>query len=212
MMSKYFAAIILLISCPLIAAESCGNFPPSPFDDRARRITGTYANPVYGYSVDIPRGEVAYGSRAPNPNHGIGIILSWNPRAYIYFDGSHAVFDDELERELSLDAIADYHLRVEKAGALSVLSTHVTDDHLGVLPAKRLVIEYTCPSVPGIFVTEHVVALGGGIVYSASLSSPKERYAKDRRVLAAMIKTWREVPRPPPNNALERTTGHHGSH
>jgi len=64
-------------------------------------VEGRYSNFDYAYSVLVPKGMMAAGSPAPNPNHGFGIDLmhptstSWTtdegwPHAYLWVDASYA--------------------------------------------------------------------------------------------------------------------------
>src|SRR5260221_694770 len=68
---------------------NCGRFPEMDFrKSGSPAFHGVYANHAFGYRVRLPRSITAYGEPPPQPAHGVGIILSWEPRSYLYLDGS----------------------------------------------------------------------------------------------------------------------------
>src|SRR5438105_1993762 len=80
---------------PVISrGESCGNFPAAGFDaPEMRHFSDEYRNPNYGFGVTIPKGLTGHDLAAPTPHHGFGVVLSWEPRVYIDFDGSYNVLN-----------------------------------------------------------------------------------------------------------------------
>lgn len=167
--------------------DNCGNFPAKGFDGpEMDKFTETYSNFVYGYSVKIPKGLVAYNAPAPAPQHGYGIVLSWEPRAYIYVDASYNSSDANNAKE-----IEDTHLKWLQEESAEIISIEKTRSRLGPLSARRYVAKRTCKKLKGIFIEDMTMVLHEGIVYSAGLLTTQDRYLRDKAVLEEMLKTWR---------------------
>ena len=174
------------------AAFGCGDFPPQGFDDPAKpRLTGRIYNPNYGYSVVIPNGLVGYTSAAPAPYHGFGIVLSWEPRSYLYVDGSYNSLDLK-----SLEDVEANYLASLKEESAKLISGRHSVTKLGDLQARRYIVLHTCPKVSGDFIDDYTVAFNQnkGIVYTVALLTTAERYEKDKLVLEELLKTWKLEP------------------
>ena len=186
-MTLQILVFLLLATTPTGTDDYCGNFPEPGFDDPAMsRFVRWYSNPTYHFSVRVPKGLVGHSSPPPLPQHGFGIVLSWTPRAYIYFDGSYNAADEGNTTE-----IASTRLRWLRDSSLKILSTQRQHTHLGPLSARRFVARHTCPKVRGVFVEDTTIALSRGIIYTVSLLTTDERYQRDRRIMNEMLKTWR---------------------
>jgi len=183
----------LLIEISIISvAYACGDFPVSGFDDPdMRHFTGAYYNPNYGYSVIIPKGLTGHDAAPPAPHHGFGIVLSWEPRAYVYVDGSYN--SSELE---SIEDVETQHLTwlKEESGKIDSVDHIVTN--LGSLEARRFIALHTCPQVGGNFIDDYIFAFSKNkdIIYTVALLTTEARYKKDKRVLEQLIKTWELKP------------------
>lgn len=166
---------------------NCGNFPPKGFDgpDMAK-FTGTYSNFVYGYSVKVPRGLVGHNTPAPSPQHGYGIVLSWEPRAYIFVDGSYNSSEAKNANE-----IEETYLKFLQEESAEVIKVEKSRSVLGPLSARRYVAKHTCKKLRGTFIEDMTIALHKGVVYSAGLLTTPDRYLRDKPVLEQMLKTWR---------------------
>jgi len=173
------------------SAGACGNWPTPGFDGPAmRRFVGAYSNPNYGFAVRIPDGLSGHDDPAPNPHHGFGIALSWEPRSYIAFDGSYNAIG------WSAAEMETWHLRVLSDESERVLLVQRETAKLGPLDARRIIVRRTCKGHVGTFVADQTLALSAdrGIVYSATLVTVERRFERDRVVLGEMLKTWKLSP------------------
>jgi hypothetical protein len=152
-----------------------------------RRFVGDYANPNYGFAVRIPDGLAGHDILAPAPHHGFGIVLQWEPRAYINFDGSYNAAESPLAE------IEASYLKSRRDESERVLTVQRESAKLGPLNAQRIVVRRTCKGHAGTFVADETLALSADqrILYSATLLTLEERFERDRAVLSEMLKTWR---------------------
>lgn len=174
------------------AVFGCGDFPPQGFDDTAApRLTGPTYNPKYGYSVVIPKGLVGHSADASAPYHGFGIVLSWDPRSYLYVDGTY----NSLESE-SLEDVEAQYLSWLKEASGKIISVHHRVVKLGGLRARRNVARHPCPNLSGDFIDDYTFAFSKNkdIIYTVALLTTHERYKKDKRVLEELLKTWKLRP------------------
>ncbi len=190
-------ATLLALAAPLAAqAESCGRFPSRGFENAdAPELGARYANPVYGYAVQLPAGLVGHGAPGPAPDHGFGIALSWTPRAYLYVDGSYEVLDDD-----TLDKQETRQREFLRADALRVLSTQSLSTRLGPLSAVRMVARYACKGLRGLYVKDEVVALSPDlrVVYRVALLTTTKRYRADKAALDELLRSFTLLSRPVP--------------
>jgi hypothetical protein len=177
--------MLLSLASGTAKAGECGNFPEVDFRRSSDpKFTGTYRNYPYGYRVRIPRGLAAYGTPAPAPSHGAGIILSWEPRSYLFVDGTYNVLDFA-----SLADAADQAEGFVREDALKVLNVVRRRARLGRYPALRITMRHTCGS-GDVFVTDKFILLKRDIVYTVTLIAPESRYRSDRTVLEAMAQSF----------------------
>ena len=151
---------------PGAAATPCGRFPAHEGygDADMPRVDGFYGNGDYSYSVNVPSGLTAYGAAAPAPNHGVGIVLSWEQRAYVFVDATYDVLDWATPREA-----ARWELASTREDSTRVLSVRRTSARLGTLRALRQVVRHRCAGRPEVYVDDAVIALDPArtIVYKA---------------------------------------------
>lgn len=177
--------MILMLASGTAGSGDCGNFPEVDFRGSSHpQFAGTYRNFPYGFRVRIPRGLTAYGSPAPAPSHGAGIILSWEPRSYLYVDGTYNVLDFA-----SLEAVADQAEGFVRQDALKVIGVARTPAWLGRYRALRITMHHTCGS-GDTFVADKFILLSRNIVYTVTLTSPESRYRSDRAVLEAIARSF----------------------
>lgn len=143
-----------------------------------------YTNYVYGFSIPVPKGFVAFSSKPPAPDHGAGIHLSEDPASLLYV---HASFNGS--SYASLDELADTQLKwlQEKFPDAVLLKKEQTQ--LSGLSAQRLTMKYTKEGIKWVEVS--VVAFRASrrlisvcsqqeindplnIVYIASLSTQRK--------------------------------------
>src|SRR3989442_11999756 len=133
MRAASFLSLSLLIPI-VLGAQSCGDFPAPGFDaPEMRHFTGQYSNPNFGFAVRIPKGITGHDLPAPAPHHGFGVVLSWEPRAYMDFDGSYNAL------ELSLPETENQNLERLRESSESLLSVSSKGSKLGPLDARRQV-------------------------------------------------------------------------
>jgi hypothetical protein len=126
------------------------------------------------------------------PHHGFGVVLSWQPRVYIDFDGSYTL-ETESSSHPTVDEVESRSLRWLKDESERILSVRKMRPRLGGLPARRHVVYRTCEGRSGLFVEDEVVALprDRNITYAATLLTVASRYEDDRRIFEKFLSTWR---------------------
>lgn len=185
-----FVLTCLLAFCFVAVDDHCGNFPARQFDEsQSTKWKNRYTNLAYGYSVRIPKGRTGYSDLPPSPQHGFGLVLSWEPRAYLYVDGSYNSLEVKNAKELE-----QLHLKwlAESAQVIGIEKHNV---RLGSLPARRYVARYTCKKLRGTFIEDETILLHQGIVYMVGLLTTQERYGRDKVALEQMLRSWRLAPR-----------------
>jgi hypothetical protein len=186
MVRKSLAALLLHATLAIAAPENCGRFPAPGFDGPDMdRHTGNYANPTYRYSVRIPDGLAGFSAPPPAPHHGFGVVLSWEPRAYIYFDGSYNALDDQ-----DSDEVANRHLQWLGNDAEKIIAVRKQKVRFKGAPASRYVARIACKGLPGEFVEDMRFVLRDGIVYSAGLLTTADRYRRDSAIFESMLRSW----------------------
>jgi hypothetical protein len=182
----------LIVLSMISTTVACGDFPQPSFDDpESSRFTGLTYNPNYGYSVIIPEGLVGHSAAPPAPYHGFGIVLSGEPRSYLYVDGSY----NSLELE-SLEKVQAQYLKWLKEKSKKIISVKHSITQLGSLKARRYIALHTCPKVRGDLINDYTFAFSKGkdIIYTVALITTAERYKKDKCVLETILKTWKLQP------------------
>ena len=164
--------------------EFCGRSPPPGFDQAPNHPhQGRYVNKVYGYSVTIPKGLTAY-SNAAGPERGMGIVLSWMPRAYLSVDAAYDVFYD----------ITAAGVHRSDLNAIRIHASVVHDEAAGLRFGRSIGGRYRtdvrCPGDPQLYRHDDVIVVRNREVYRLSLQSVPERYAADVKLLDAMLASW----------------------
>jgi hypothetical protein len=180
-----FSGLCLILFA--IEKGECVPFPPPGFDGPSTSsFIGNYTNPNYFFTVTIPKGFVGHSAAPPAPQHGFGIILSWETHSYFWFDSSanSALWDDEKE------ALRDI-LDKLRSSAQEILSAHESRTILGRQPARKQVVCYVCkghPSEKRIQVI--ILSLKRGLVDEAGLLTTSDRFAADYKIFMATLATW----------------------
>lgn len=155
------------------------------------RIVGRYTNVDYGYSVRIPDSLTAFRSTPPAPNHGFGMDLSESPRSYLWVDASYDVFEYSGTLAESIrDSLID-------RGAAHAKIRKESSTRLGNLSAVHVIIDYELRGSAMISETINArrKANGIGIIYSINLESARERFERDSKVVEALRREWRLLPK-----------------
>jgi hypothetical protein len=190
MMTRYmfwFVALALFLSAISARADECGTFPPLPFpgpDDE--RVQGVFEHEDRGFEVTVPSGLPATWGGPPNPNHGVGILLSAEvPRAYLWAGAEYSEV-----RELS--QVRQEQLALVSGGKVTVLSIHESPGRLGPTKAIRLVIRYRCRGLRAVLVQDGTYAVRGDerLLYKVELLTSEKRYAADRKYLRQVLASW----------------------
>ncbi|MGH9761205.1 MAG: hypothetical protein ACREDR_12260, partial [Blastocatellia bacterium] len=137
------------------------------------------------YRVRLPRGVTAYGADPPAPAHGVGIILSWEPRSYLYIDGSYNSLS--LANNFPVAEMDEGFVRDEAPAIQSVKRRRT---RLGPYAAVRLTVRHTCGS-GGHFVTEEIAMLRQKKVFTISITTPAGRYRRDLAVFNQIARSFR---------------------
>lgn len=196
---KLWRVLMLAFFAGRVSAH-CGNFPEKGFDGTEEsRYAGLVINPNYAYALAVPGGLVGHSFAPPSPYHGFGIVLSWSPRAYIYFDGSY-----NASMASDLDELSELYIQWLRSEATNLVSLSKSKAMLGSLPAIRQVVIQNCKSSNEIFVTDEVLAMrpSADMYYTAALLTTKSRYPHDKIVFEKMLRTWHLTPLYPKQKKL----------
>lgn len=183
------ACAIALLAGTAVGAEPCGRFPSPGFDGPdMQRVKGRYSNAQYRYSVDVPAELAAYAEPAPQPDHGFGIVLAWEPRAYLDVDAMY----DTLEWKTAVVA-ANQSLAWTRESSTQVLAHARVPARLGTLRALRQVVRHRCAGLRDVYVDDAVTAVDAkeGVVYKVALTTTLARYRQDRAEMDRVLATWR---------------------
>ncbi len=189
---KITLALVLLIGIlPISAMGSgeCGQFPDPSFEGpQNAAFKDRYENLIYMYAVTIPKGLTGYSSPPPSPQHGFGIVLSWEPRSYLFVDSSANSLDYKHEKEA-----LENHLRYLKGEAGSIVSRKISRSLLGKAGALRQEIHYKCPGSSEERVQIMVISLrtGGSLVDMVELDTTATMMQRDLGVFDRIVKSWR---------------------
>ena len=144
-----------------------------------QRVTGTYVNRQYGFSVTVPASASAWRTVAPNPNHGLTFIL-----------GLHRTIDVSASYDAVLAGSADAALdnSVQYAGAGRVVRSQ---RQLSGGTAEKAVIYGK--NVQVLIVQYLPLEPHNAIVYGISLMTTPAAEAADRRTLEQILSTYRRI-------------------
>lgn len=165
--------------------EFCGAVPAPGFDQPPNQAhTGHYLNQLYGYSLTIPLALSAY-TVVGRPERGVGIVLSWSPRAYLSVDAAYDAYYDitaEGVHRRDLNAIRLHD---------SVVSDQATAVSVAHVAGARFLTRVQCADDPRIYIHDDVIVMRKREIYRLDLQSAPERYATDVKVLNALLRSWR---------------------
>jgi hypothetical protein len=180
--------LLLIYFLHPVNSGNCGRFPDTDFRKSGRPVFHrVYANHAFGYRIRLPHQVTAYGEPPPQPAHGVGIILSWEPRSYLYLAGmgNAMLFANTA-------AAADSDEQKVRKESTKVRRVFRRWTRLGTHRALRVQITHTCGAET--FVTDEILLLKRDILYTMSLTSPKTRYKTDQRVLDAIARSFQLIP------------------
>lgn len=183
--SVLVALLIAQTATAQLRDDYCGDALPPGFDLAPNQgHTGRYVNHTYGYSVEIPAGQVAFTS-ASGPERGFVIALSPPLHAFLRVDASYDVFYD-----ITADGV---HRR--DVGAIRFHHTLLDDQSLSATLAQvaggRYRMHLKCRNANDVAVHEEVIVLRNREIYRLDLQTSPDRYAADLRLLDAMLRSWR---------------------
>ena len=165
----------------------CRNVPRPDFGQPPNvPLTGEFDDTPYGYAVTIPSGLTAYAG-AEHPPQGFGIVLSWDPRAYLRVDAAYDVFYD-----ITAEAV---HRR--DAGAVrlhdKLLADQTKPDMLGGELAERSRMQFQCPDDQQTYLHDDLIVMRNRVIYRLELQTVPSRYEQDAAILGAIQHSWRWV-------------------
>ncbi len=186
------SACFCITACLLLGAatanargEFCGTQPPAGFDQPPNhRYTGRYLNQPYGYSVDIPAPLGAY-AKSGGPERGFGLVLSWLPRAYLSVDAAYDVYYD-----ITADGVHRRDLNAIRLHDL-VLEDQATSYSIAHAAGGRYVTRVQCAGDAQVYIHDDVIVVRNREIYRLNLQSLPQRYARDVKVLEAIVRSWR---------------------
>jgi hypothetical protein len=188
------AAAVLMFSLASIGGQSqgtkCGQFPEAGFDSpETSSYVARYSNPNYLFAVTIPQGFVGHSSPPPNPQHGFGVVLSGEPRAYFWFNSGSNGGDWQNEREV----LADY-LKWLRADAEQIIGVQQRVTRLGPQPARELIARYLCSGSTLERVEVNIVSIRrSALLDESGLLTTAGRFQTDYRMFLATVATWRST-------------------
>lgn len=178
----------LASSCMAAARPAwCGGVPEPGFDQPPNPAhTGRYTNSVYRYALTLPNGLTAHSS-ASGPERGIGVVLSWTPRAYLQVDAVYDVFYD----------ISAENVHRRDLGTIRLHDRVVADQSqiwmLANSSGGRYLTDAQCRGDPQIYRHDDVIVMRNREIYRISLQTTPERYDQDVKLLNELLKSWRWV-------------------
>lgn len=200
-MNKTYYGILLIIYLIVLSsaqADMCEFYPPKGMNP-VYSYKGKYENAVWGYSIEIPKGYTGGLYQDPDaPQHGIGVIISWEPRSYIYFSGeANSLEDKETDKPLDAFGYCIFGLNMVREYAKDVRSFEMRKSKLGSFNAYQYAIRYTCPKSSQERIEETIVTVPAlsGIVYRVTLETTTDRFKEDHKVFLKFIRTWRKIER-----------------
>jgi hypothetical protein len=192
MISSILCLLTVLVgNCTVLA---CGEFPLS-FDDPAMpKFKDYYYNCNFGYSVMIPKKLVAEGDSAaehPVQQHGIGILLSRQPKAYIWVSGHF-----NAPEYTSLEEIATSYINAIKTTSTKLLAVKKKKTAVNRFPALRLSVKYQCPDK--VMVDEYflIIHRKRQVIYQIGMTSEESVHAQYTKVVEEIADTWQLKPMP----------------
>lgn len=167
-------------------SDFCGPGLPRGFEPAPERMrSGRYVNAAYGYSVAIPA-RLAGIVGATGPERGFLIALSDTPpRAYLRVDAGYDAFYDITaagvhRRDLNTIRLHD-----------AVVADEAAEVSLAREAGGRFLMRLQCRDGVDSILHETVIVVRSREIYRLDLQSTPERIAQDRRLLDAMIRSWR---------------------
>lgn len=182
----WLALLALGLTAPAHASSDFCHGAAADGPDRAPGAAhvGLYVNRAYGYAVRIPQGWTAYGDPS-GPERGVRIALARSSRVYLRVDAAYDAFYD-----ITAEGV---HARDRNAIRLhdTLLGEEGTSASLAQTPGRRYVMRVQCAGDPQTYIHDVVIAVRRREIYRLHLCSLPERYAADRKLLNAMLRSWR---------------------
>ena len=185
---EIFIFLVLSVACSVASAQYCGTLPgPAYAGPSNYRYTSRYRNYEFGFSLNIPHDLVGYAQAPPAPDHGVGILLSQEPRSYMYVGADWSSSEYE-----SLVSAKRDHLEWIKKDSQAVISVKDLTASPRLFKSIRFLVRYTCPNSKLIYVYDETIALREheGIHYSFLLLTTDDRYPGDKRTLEKILRGW----------------------
>jgi len=200
-MNKTYCGIALIIYLAALSpaqGDICETYPAKGMKP-IYSYRGLYENYAWGYAIEIPRGLVGGSYQDPGaPQHGIQVILSWEPRSTIHFSGeANSLEDQATERPLDAFGYCIFGLDTVRAYAKDVQSFEMRKSKLGTFNGYQYIVRYTCPNMSQERVLERIVIIptGRGLVYTVTLETTTIRFNDDHKVFLKFISTWHMIER-----------------
>ena len=160
-------------------------------DDQEIKITGTYVNKDYGYSVQLKDGISGSNLAPPAPQHGFGIDLKPGGAGYVWV---YAVYDALMAGSVERAAEQESQVFVEQD---AVRLTEDKPSTLSGLPAREVVLSNRAGksrmNYIHLLVAYRKVPGEGGVIYVIGLQQHTAS-AAGKAVFSSIVQSFRTVP------------------
>ncbi|MGA2563966.1 MAG: hypothetical protein ABSF96_10435 [Steroidobacteraceae bacterium] len=168
----------------------CGPGVPAGFDQLPPHArTGLYVNATYGYSLTIPAGLTAYTDQS-GPERDLFMMLSQSAGSTLTVSAAYDIFYDITAQGVHRRDINA--IRMHDA----LLNDRAEDVALADVAGGRYVLLLQCRGEAQPVVHEELIVLRNREIYRLDLRSSPQQYQSDRRVLDAILRSWRWVRSP----------------
>lgn len=201
------ASSALLLVLPFLAGLNAAQASRAPAKTEVRcpdevATTGYYRNYSYGFSISIPSGLKGFWNSARCVKDNQDCVCMGDHGRFIPIDETSylqvfvEVQNEETVRE-SIDEEVRLILRTQENHGERAEMVRKARLRLGGLLATRLTIRYRSAKTAGIMIQDHILCpppidrYHGGFIYSVTLSTPEDQYAKRKGVFYSIIRSWR---------------------
>ncbi len=160
--------------------------PSKPdFGKNARAYTGSYKNPAYGYSTQIPFGLVGLDYNNPDYQKGFTILFPKNNGALsVYAEPNSALYR---KPEAAAKGESGY-----LASESLAVSRHYQSSHIASRPATQSTVLFSCPGDKNSYEAISIFTLnpGGRFLYNLTWQGKASAAASATKIMQALEASW----------------------